>query len=160
MEPYEISLVVFGLLLLSLGSGLWIMASLLLVGVISQLVIAGFPLSKIGSVAATVVARNGMGWELSAIPLFIWMGELLIHTRLSRMIFEGLSPFVAWIPGRLLHTSVLGSTMFAAVSGSSAATTTTVGRITVNELIGRGYSPSLTMGSLAGAGTLGRERWG
>ncbi|WP_163851701.1 TRAP transporter large permease [Pseudooceanicola aestuarii] len=155
MSHIEITLIVFGLLLLSLGGGLWIMSSLLLVGLASQVIIADFPLSKIGSIAATVVARNGMGWELSAIPLFIWMGELLIHTRLSRMIFEGLSPFVAWIPGRLLHTSVLGSTMFAAVSGSSAATTTTVGRITVNELIGRGYDKSLTMGSLAGAGTLG-----
>ncbi|WP_112324380.1 TRAP transporter large permease [Oceanibium sediminis] len=155
MTHIEITLTVFGLLLLSLGGGLWIMSSLLLVGLVSQVIIAGFPLAKIGSIAATVVARNGMGWELSAIPLFIWMGELLIQTRLSRMIFEGLSPFVSWIPGRLLHTSVLGSTLFAAVSGSSAATTTTVGRITVNELIGRGYDRSLTMGSLAGAGTLG-----
>ena len=155
MSHIEITLIVFGLLLFSLGGGLWIMSSLLLVGLASQVIIAGFPLDKIGSIAATVVARNAMGWELSAIPLFIWMGELLIQTRLSRMIFEGLSPFVAWMPGRLLHTSVLGSTLFAAVSGSSAATTTTVGRITVNELIGRGYDRSLTMGSLAGAGTLG-----
>lgn len=155
MGPYEISVFVLVLLIVTLGSGIWIMASLLIVGLVSQLVIADFSLVKIGTISATIISRNSMSWELSAIPLFIWMGELLFRTRLSQSLFEGLTPFVNRIPGRLLHTSVLGSTMFAAVSGSSAATTTTVGRITVGELIGRGYNRSLTIGSLAGAGTLG-----
>jgi C4-dicarboxylate transporter, DctM subunit len=155
MDPYQISLFVMFLVIATLGSGIWIMASLLIVGLISQWVISDFSLLKMGTISATIIARNSMSWELSAIPLFIWMGELLFRTRLSVSMFEGLTPFVNRIPGRLLHTSVLGSTMFAAVSGSSAATTTTMGRITVGELIGRGYDRSLTIGSLAGAGTLG-----
>lgn len=155
MDPYQISLFVMFLVIVTLGSGIWIMASLLIVGLVSQWVISDFSLLKMGTISATIIARNSMSWELSAIPLFIWMGELLFRTKLSVAMFEGLTPFVNRIPGRLLHTSVLGSTMFAAVSGSSAATTTTVGRITVNELIGRGYDRSLTIGSLAGAGTLG-----
>lgn len=155
MGPYEISLFVLVLLIFTLGSGIWIMASLLIVGLVSQFVIADFSLMKMGTISATIISRNSMSWELSAIPLFIWMGELLVRTRLSQSMFEGLTPFVNRIPGRLLHTSVLGSTMFAAVSGSSAATTTTVGRITVGELLDRGYDRALTTGSLAGAGTLG-----
>ena len=155
MGPYEISLFVLVLLIVTLGSGIWIMASLLIVGLVSQFVIADFSLMKMGTISATIISRNSMSWELSAIPLFIWMGELLVRTRLSQSMFEGLTPFVNRIPGRLLHTSVLGSTMFAAVSGSSAATTTTVGRITVGELLDRGYDRALTTGSLAGAGTLG-----
>lgn len=155
MDPYQISLFVMFLVIATLGSGIWIMASLLIVGLVSQWFISDFSLLKMGTISATIIARNSMAWELSAIPLFIWMGELLFRTKLSTMMFEGLAPFVNRIPGRLLHTSVLGSTMFAAVSGSSAATTTTVGRITVGELIGRGYDRSLTIGSLAGAGTLG-----
>lgn len=155
MDPYQISLFVMFLVIATLGSGIWIMASLLIVGLVSQWVISDFSLLKMGTISATIIARNSMSWELSAIPLFIWMGELLFRTKLSESMFEGLAPFVNRLPGRLLHTSVLGSTMFAAVSGSSAATTTTVGRITVGELIGRGYDRSLTIGSLAGAGTLG-----
>lgn len=155
MGPYEISVFVLLLLVVTLGSGIWIMASLVIVGLGSQFIIADFSVVKMGTISATIISRNSMSWELSAIPLFIWMGELLFRTRLSQSMFEGLAPFVNRIPGRLLHTSVLGSTMFAAVSGSSAATTTTVGRITVGELLGRGYDRALTTGSLAGAGTLG-----
>jgi tripartite ATP-independent transporter DctM subunit len=155
MGPYEISLFVLVLLVFTLGSGIWIMASLVIVGLVSQFIIADFSFVKMGIISATIISRNSMSWELSAIPLFIWMGELLFRTRLSQSMFEGLTPFVNRIPGRLLHTSVLGSTMFAAVSGSSAATTTTVGRITVGELLERGYDRALTTGSLAGAGTLG-----
>ncbi len=155
MGPYEISLFVLVLLVVTLGSGIWIMASLVIVGLASQYFIADFSFVKMGTISATIISRNSMSWELAAIPLFIWMGELLFRTTLSQSMFEGLTPFVNRIPGRLLHTSVLGSTMFAAVSGSSAATTTTVGRITVGELLGRGYDRALTTGSLAGAGTLG-----
>ncbi|WFE76609.1 TRAP transporter large permease [Roseinatronobacter sp. S2] len=155
MGPYEISLFVLVLIVITLGSGIWIMASLVIVGLFSMFFIADFSLIRMGTISATIISRNSMSWELSAIPLFIWMGELLFRTRLSQSMFEGLTPFVNRIPGRLLHTSVLGSTMFAAVSGSSAATTTTVGRITVGELLARGYDRALTTGSLAGAGTLG-----
>ena len=93
--------------------------------------------------------------ELIALPLFIFMAEILFRTRLSSSLFHGLAPWTTRLPGRLFHINVLGCTLFAAISGSSAATTATVGRITLNELLSRGYDRNLAMGSLAGAGTLG-----
>src|SRR5690606_35306294 len=89
------------------------------------------------------------------LPLFIWMGEILYRTRLSESLFRGLSPWLGWLPGRLMHTNIIGCTLFAAVSGSSAATLTTVGKMSVRELTRRGYPDFMTIGTLAGASTLG-----
>ncbi|MEO0360340.1 MAG: TRAP transporter large permease subunit, partial [Pseudomonadota bacterium] len=94
-------------------------------------------------------------WTLTALPLFIWMGEILYRTRLSEDMFKGLSPWMAGLPGGLLHTNVAGCTIFAAVSGSSAATLTTVGKMSIPELRRRGYPEFMTIGTLAGAATLG-----
>src|SRR5690606_33985201 len=94
-------------------------------------------------------------WALTALPLFIWMGEILFRTRLSEDMFRGLSPWMANLPGRLLHTNIVGCTVFAAVSGSSAATVLTVGKMSIPELRGRGYPERMIVGTLAGAGTLG-----
>ena len=94
-------------------------------------------------------------WTLTALPLFVWMGEILFRTRLSEDMFKGLAPWLSRLPGRLLHTNIIGCTIFAAVSGSSAATCATIGKMTLPELQKRGYPEDMTIGTLAGAGTLG-----
>jgi tripartite ATP-independent transporter DctM subunit len=142
-------------LLIFLGLGVWVFASLALVATASLFFLHGMDLSRIGSIAVGIIYRYSTSWELSAIPMFIWMGEIIFRTDISARLFRGLVPFVDHIPGRLLHTNVLGCTLFAAVSGSSPATTATVGRITTRELGNRGYDDRMSLGSLAGAGSLG-----
>ena len=93
--------------------------------------------------------------DVVSLPLFVLMGEVLFRTRLSQSLFAGIAPWMGFLPGRLLHTTVIGCSMFAAISGSSAATTQVVGRITLTELLRRGYDKGIAVGSLAGAGTLG-----
>jgi tripartite ATP-independent transporter DctM subunit len=110
---------------------------------------------RIGVISTKIMWRYASTWELAAIPMFVWMGEIIFRTDISDRLFRGLAPLVDAIPGRLLHTNVLGCTLFAAVSGSSAATTATVGKITTTELADRGYDTNLAIGSLAGAGSLG-----
>ena len=99
--------------------------------------------------------RKLASWTLAALPLFIWMGEILFRTKLSEEMFRGLSPWLQWLPGRLTHVNVIGCGIFAAVSGSSAATCATIGKIALPELDKRGYDKDLSLGSLAGSGTLG-----
>ncbi|MDE0800153.1 MAG: TRAP transporter large permease subunit [Rhodospirillaceae bacterium] len=144
--------VVLTSLTLLLGAGVWVGFSLMGVGLISLTVFRDIP-------AATFLAFdiwNSLNTpELVALPLFILMGEILFHTRLSETVFRGLAPWIGNVPGRLLHVNVVGCTLFAAVSGSSAATTATIGRMTLAELKARGYDEDLAMGSLCGAGTLG-----
>lgn len=142
-------------LLLFLGLGVWVFVSLALVAISALFFLHGMDLSRVGSIASGIIYRYSTSWELSAIPMFIWMGEIIFRTDISTRLFRGLSPFVDYIPGRLLHTNVLGCTLFAAVSGSSPATTATVGRITIRELGQRGYDDRISLGSLAGAGSLG-----
>jgi C4-dicarboxylate transporter, DctM subunit len=108
-----------------------------------------------GDAMAITVWGAASSWTLTALPLFVWMGEILFRTRLSESMFKGLAPWVERLPGRLLHTNVIGCTIFAAVSGSSAATCATIGKMTLPELSKRGYPEDITIGSLAGAGTLG-----
>jgi tripartite ATP-independent transporter DctM subunit len=108
-----------------------------------------------GDAMITVIWATSSSWTLTALPLFIWMGEILYRTRLSEDMFRGLSPWMARLPGGLLHTNVVGCTVFAAVSGSSAATLTTVGKMSVPELRKRGYPEKMVIGTLAGAATLG-----
>jgi tripartite ATP-independent transporter DctM subunit len=135
-----------------LGGGLWIALSLITVGVIG---IAFFSNAPVGKLLATTVWGQSSEWAMTALPLFIWMGEILFRTRLSEDMFTGLAPWVRRLPGRLLHVNVIGSGIFAAVSGSSTATAVTIGRMTVPELLKRGYDEKVVLGSLAGAGTLG-----
>ncbi|SDX43233.1 TRAP transporter, DctM subunit [Albimonas donghaensis] len=141
-----------GLLLLTLGGGVWVGFSLLSVGILSLEV---FKNMKVDRFLAGDLWSSTTALELVTLPLFILMGEILFHTRLSENLFAGLAPFVRRLPGRLTHITVLGCTIFAAVSGSSAATTATVGRITLKELEARGYDRTLSAGALAGAGTMG-----
>ncbi|ASM75507.1 C4-dicarboxylate TRAP transporter large permease protein DctM (plasmid) [Pseudosulfitobacter pseudonitzschiae] len=155
MDTLVIAAATLGFLLLFLGLGIWVFISLALVATASLFFLDGMGFPRIGSIAASIIYRYSTSWELSAIPMFIWMGEIIFRTDISTRLFRGLSPFVDYIPGRLFHTNVLGCTLFAAVSGSSPATTATVGRITTRELAKRGYDDRLSLGSLAGAGSLG-----
>ena len=108
-----------------------------------------------GQVLATAMWSASNSWDLTALPMFIWMGEILYRTKLSDDMFEGLAPWLQKLPGRLLHVNVVGCAIFAAVSGSSAATCATIGRIALPELLKRGYDEKMAIGTLAGSGTLG-----
>ena len=130
----------------------WIGLSLFIVGTFGLIVYTDLPA---GSILATTLWNNTSGSAMMALPMFIWMGEILFRSKISQNLFNGLAPWMDPIPGRLIHVNVLACTFFAAVSGSSAATTATVGKITVPELLKRGYNQGISIGSLAGAGTLG-----
>jgi tripartite ATP-independent transporter DctM subunit len=144
------ALIVF--LFVLLGSGLWIGLSLLGVAWIGMELFTSRP---VGDAMAVTVWGSLSSWTLTALPLFVWMGEILFRTRLSEDMFKGLAPWLTRLPGRLLHTNIIGCTIFAAVSGSSAATCATIGKMTLPELLKRGYPEGMTIGTLAGAGTLG-----
>jgi C4-dicarboxylate transporter DctM subunit len=152
METWIISLVLVAALAALLASGLWIALTLLGVGWIAMVLFTGSPA---GSLMATTVWGASTSWALTALPLFIWMGEILFRTRIAEDMFRGLAPWMAPLPGRLTHCNVFGCGIFAAISGSSAATAATIGRITIPELLKRGYDEKMAIGSLAGAGTLG-----
>jgi tripartite ATP-independent transporter DctM subunit len=141
------------LLALLLAGGVWIAIALMACGFVGmQFVGGGIPA---GSVLATTIWGNSASWTLAALPLFIWMGEILFRTRLSEEMFRGLAPWLNWLPGRLMHVNVLACGIFGSVSGSSAATCATVAKIALPELKKRGYDETVSLGSLAGAGTLG-----
>jgi tripartite ATP-independent transporter DctM subunit len=146
-----IGLFLFVLFLL-LGSGVWIGLALLGVAFVGMEL---FTTRPVGDAMMTIIWRSASSWSLTALPLFIWMGEVLFRTRLSEDIFKGLAPWVARLPGGLLHTNIVGCMVFAAVSGSSAATLTTVGKMSVPELRRRNYPENAVIGTLAGAATLG-----
>ena len=145
------SLLVASLFLL-LGSGVWIGLTLTGVAWIGMQLFSARPA---GDAMAVTIWGSASSWTLTALPLFVWMGEILFRTKLSEDMFKGLAPWMNRLPGRLLHTNVIGCTIFAAVSGSSAATCATVGKMALPELKSRGYPDSIAVGSLAGAGTLG-----
>ncbi len=153
MEMIEISGLLLLLLIVFLAGGVWIAISLMACGwVAMQFVGGGIPA---GSVLATTIWGNSASWTLAALPLFIWMGEILYRTKLSEEMFRGLAPWLNWLPGRLMHVNVLACGIFGSVSGSSAATCATVAKIALPELKKRGYDETVSLGSLAGAGTLG-----
>jgi C4-dicarboxylate transporter, DctM subunit len=140
------------LLFIVLGSGLWIGLSLLGVALFSM---EAFTQRPVGDSMLLTIWGSTSSWTLTALPLFLWMGEILFRSKLSESMFNGLAPWLNRIPGRLLHTNVIGCTIFAAVSGSSAATCATIGKITLPELKRRGYPDDIAIGTLAGSGTLG-----
>jgi tripartite ATP-independent transporter DctM subunit len=152
LQLIEIAALLLVLLVLLLAGGVWIAIALMACGFAAMLFVADVP---IGQVLATTVWGNSASWTLAALPLFIWMGEILFRTRLSEEMFRGLSPWLSWLPGRLMHVNVLGCGIFGSVSGSSAATCATIAKIALPELRKRGYDEMVCLGSLAGAGTLG-----
>jgi C4-dicarboxylate transporter, DctM subunit len=155
MEALTTSLFLLLLLFFFLGMGVWIFAGMLMVSIIGLSVILGYPMDRIGAIMVKRFFAASGSWEIACIPLFMWMGELIFRTDISERLFNGLAPIVDKLPGRLLHTNVAGCALFAAVSGSSTATTATIGKITTEELKKRKYNTSLAIGSLAGAGSFG-----
>ena len=143
-----VALLLFGLL----GFGFWIALALLTTAGISLELFSNVPMAR---VMAQSLWNSLNSWSLAALPMFIFLGEMILQTRMSRLLFEGLTPWVQWLPGKLLHINVAGSAIFAAVSGSSPATAATIGKITLKQLDAAGYDKSLSYGSLAGAGTIG-----
>jgi C4-dicarboxylate transporter, DctM subunit len=152
MSDIGISILLVVSLFLILGSGVWIGLTLSGVAWIAMQLFSSRPA---GDAMATTIWGSSSSWTLTALPLFIWMGEILFRTRISQDMFRGLAPWIQALPGRLLHTNVIGCTIFAAVSGSSAATCATIGKMTLPELKKRGYPDDIVIGTLAGAGTLG-----
>ncbi|MBO6538494.1 MAG: TRAP transporter large permease subunit [Rhizobiaceae bacterium] len=152
MGIFELSALLVVVMLGALALGLWVAFSLSLVALVA---LASKPAIPAAQVLATSFWSASISWDLTALPMFIWMGEILFRSRLSEDMFAGISPFVRRLPGRLTHVNVLGCAVFAAVSGSSAATTATIGKISLPELQKRGYDDRLAIGSLAGSGTLG-----
>jgi tripartite ATP-independent transporter DctM subunit len=152
MSDVGITLVLILALFAILASGVWIGLTLAGVAWIGMQLFASRPA---GDAMAVTIWGAASSWTLTALPLFVWMGEILFRTRLSDDMFRGLAPWMQALPGRLLHTNVAGCTIFAAVSGSSAATCATIGKMTLPELKRRGYPDDIAVGSLAGAGTLG-----
>jgi C4-dicarboxylate transporter, DctM subunit len=152
MSDLGITLLLVLSLFLILGSGVWIGLTLSGVAWIGMQLFSARPA---GDAMAVTVWGSASSWTLTALPLFVWMGEILFRTRLSNDMFRGLAPWMQALPGRLLHTNVVGCTIFAAVSGSSAATVATIGKMSLPELKRRGYPDAIAIGSLAGAGTLG-----
>jgi tripartite ATP-independent transporter DctM subunit len=152
MSDFTVTALLVAALFLILGSGVWIGLTLSGVAWIGMQLFSTRPA---GDAMAVTIWGSASSWTLTALPLFIWMGEILFRTRLSQDMFRGLAPWVQALPGRLLHTNVVGCAIFAAVSGSSAATCATIGKMSLPELARRGYPEVMTIGSLAGAGTLG-----
>ena len=150
----EIFLTIFfiSLLLFLLGSGVWVALSMIAVSAIGMML---FTTRPVGDAMATTIWGTSSSWTLTALPLFVWMGEILFRTKLSENLFKGLSPWLSRLPGGLIHVNVVGCGLFAAISGSSAATVATVGKMSIPELRKRKYPEKILLGSLAGSGTLG-----
>lgn len=152
MNEITISIVLIVVLFALLGGGVWVGLTLAGVAWFGMEVLAG---RDAGDAMAMTIWGSSSSWTLTALPLFVWMGEVLYRTNLSENMFRGLSPWVNALPGRLLHTNVIGCTIFASVSGSSAATCATVGKMNIPELRKRGYPDAQIIGSLGGPATLG-----
>jgi C4-dicarboxylate transporter, DctM subunit len=152
MSDLGVTLLLVFALFAILGSGVWIGLTLAGVAWIGMQLFSSRPA---GDAMAVTIWGSASSWTLTALPLFVWMGEILFRTRLSNDMFRGLAPWMQALPGRLLHVNVVGCAIFAAVSGSSAATCATIGKMSLPELQRRGYPDGISVGSLAGAGTLG-----
>ena len=150
----EIFLTVFfiTILLFFLGTGIWVAISMIGVSTLGMMLFTSRP---VGDAMATTIWGTSSSWTLTALPLFVWMGEILFRTKLSENLFEGLSPWMQKLPGGLIHVNIVGCALFAAISGSSAATVATVGKMSIPELRKRNYPEKILLGSLAGSGTLG-----
>jgi tripartite ATP-independent transporter DctM subunit len=152
MSPLEAGMILLGLLLVLLAGGVWI--------AISLAAVAWFGLHFFTTTPPDVNLfqsfwSSSASWSLAALPMFVWMGEILFRTKLSEEMFEGLAPWVTWLPGRLMHVNIMGCAIFGTVSGSSAATCATIAKVALPELKRRGYDEKTCLGSLAAAGTLG-----
>ena len=152
MDEFYLTIFFIVILLFFLGSGIWVALSMIGVSTIGMML---FTTRPVGDAMATTIWGTASSWTLAALPLFVWMGEILFRTNLSENLFKGLAPWLTKLPGSLLHVNVLGCAIFAAISGSSAATVATVGKMAIPELRKRNYPEKMIIGTLAGSGTLG-----
>ena len=152
MNEIFVTIFFISLLLFLLGSGVWVALSMIAVSAIGMML---FTTRPVGDAMATTIWGTSSSWTLTALPLFVWMGEILFRTKLSENLFKGLSPWLSKLPGGLIHVNVVGCGLFAAISGSSAATVATVGKMSIPELRKRKYPEKILLGRLAGSGTLG-----
>ena len=152
MPELFITIFFISILLIFLGTGIWVALSMVGVSAIGMFLFTSRP---VGDAMATTIWGTSSSWTLTALPLFVWMGEILFRTKLSENLFKGLAPWMSRLPGGLIHVNVVGCALFAAISGSSAATVATVGKMSIPELRKRNYPEKLLLGSLAGSGTLG-----
>jgi tripartite ATP-independent transporter DctM subunit len=152
MSAVAVSAVLFVVLLVLLAGGVWIAVAM---GMVAWMGLHFFTSSPAEVNLFQAFWGSNASWTLAALPLFVWMGEILFRTRLSDEMFEGLAPWLGWLPGRLMHVNIFGCGIFAAVSGSSSATCATIAKVALPELIKRGYDEKVCLGSLCGAGTLG-----
>ena len=152
MPDLFLTIFFISILLFFLGSGIWVAISMIGVSAIGMTIFTSRP---VGDAMATTIWGTSSSWTLTALPLFVWMGEILFRTKLSENLFKGLAPWMSRLPGGLIHVNVVGCALFAAISGSSAATVATVGKMSIPELRKRNYPERLLLGSLAGSGTLG-----
>src|SRR5512141_736551 len=150
MSTLGITLFLLALLAVLLAGGVWIALVLLAMGFAAMELFTSTP---VGKLMATTVWGSSASWSLTALPLFIWMGEILFRSRISEDMFRGLAPWLDAMPGRLIHCNIIGCGIFAAISGSSTATALTIGKITIPELRKRKYDEAMVVGSLCGAGT-------
>lgn len=149
------AIVLLVVVLVALSSGIWIFVGLFLTAFFSFFVLLDFPMARVGSITTPIILKSIFSFEMAAVPMFIWMGEIISGTNLSAKLFAGLAPWVGRLPGGLLHANVGGSVLFSALSGSSVATTATIGKVTTSELVQRGYNSNLVYGSITVAGTIG-----
>ncbi|MCH8550731.1 MAG: TRAP transporter large permease subunit [Natronospirillum sp.] len=152
MDSITIAIILAVLMLSLLAFGFWVSMSLMTVALVGIIMYGS---ETYGLIFASSAWSSSTSWSLAALPLFIWMGEILFRTRLASDLFKGLTPWLSALPGKLLHVNILSCGLFAAVSGSSAATAATVGKMTLPELRERGYSEKMSIATLAGSGTLG-----
>ena len=155
MSLIAIGALLLALMLVLLALGVWIGMTLAIVGGVGMIAFTSLPTDVVAKNLFTAFWGANASWELAALPLFIWMGEILFRTRLSEQMFSGLAPWLNRVPGRLMHTTILGCGIFGSVSGSSAATCATISKVALPELRRRGYDENLALGALATAGTLG-----
>lgn len=152
MAAGTLAALLFGSMMILLAGGVWIAVSL---GIVGWIGLEFFSPAPAGSLLASTVWDSSWSWALTALPLFVWMGEILFRSRLSESMFKGLSVWLGWLPGRLVHVNIVGCGIMGAVAGSSAVTCATIGRISLPELKKRGYNENISIGTLAGSGTLG-----
>ena len=152
MDEIYLTIFFITILLFFLGSGIWVALSMIGVSTIGMML---FTTRPVGDAMATIIWGTTSSWTLAALPLFVWMGEILFRTNLSENLFKGLAPWLSRLPGSLLHVNILGCAIFAAISGSSAATVATVGKMSIPELRKRNYPEKIIIGTLAGSRTLG-----
>ena len=152
MGTLAVAAILLAVLLVLLAGGLWIAMAM---SVVAWVGLQFFTTSPPDVNLFQAYWGSSASWTLAALPMFVWMGEILFRTRLSEEMFKGLSPWLGWLPGRLMHVNIFGCGIFAAVSGSSSATCATIAKVALPELIRRGYDEKVCLGSLCGAGTLG-----